>query len=92
MGYSLDGQENATITGNTTIIGLQSGSHSLAVYVRDAEGKIMGSETVAFIVKPVEGQSQQPFPTMTIAAVAISVTGVSFACVAVAWKRKKSQS
>ena len=33
MGYSLDNQPNATITGNTTLTGLALGTHDITVYV-----------------------------------------------------------
>ena len=48
--YSLDGQANVTVTGNTTVTGLSCGSHSLVVYGEDAEGNTGSSRTVHFDV------------------------------------------
>ena len=46
--YSLDGKENVTITGNTTITGLSDGLHSIAVYANDSFGNMGVSEAAAF--------------------------------------------
>jgi hypothetical protein len=40
ISYSLDGQANVTITGNTTLTGLPNGLHSLEVYANDTCGNI----------------------------------------------------
>ncbi len=51
LGYSLDGEENVTVTGNTTMTGLESGSHSVTVYAEPAfENTGATSRTVAFTV------------------------------------------
>jgi hypothetical protein len=70
MGYSLDGQGNVTITGNTTLSGVTSGLHSLTVYAKDTFENIGASKTVAF------GMTE-PFPTMLVAAVAVAVAVIS---------------
>ena len=49
IGYSLDGQENQTIAGNTTLSGLSEESHSLTIYANDTVGN-MGTSTVQFLV------------------------------------------
>ena len=50
---SLDGEKNSTIYGNTTLTELANGEHNLAIYVRDVDGNLGVSETVAFtIAKP----------------------------------------
>ncbi|MEM2954061.1 MAG: NosD domain-containing protein [Candidatus Bathyarchaeia archaeon] len=46
IGYSLDGQANVTIAGNTTLTGVSNGSHSLIVYAEDTDGNIGASETI----------------------------------------------
>jgi parallel beta-helix repeat protein len=48
--YSLDGQANVTITGNTTLTGLSEGPHSIVVYIEDTPGNISSSETIYFTV------------------------------------------
>jgi len=40
MGYSLDGQTNVTITGNTTLTDLPNGLHFLLVYANDTYGNM----------------------------------------------------
>jgi hypothetical protein len=46
--YSLDGHENVTINGNTTLTGLANGDHSLIVYATDKAGNIGVSEKITF--------------------------------------------
>ena len=73
-GYSLDGQETVTITGNATLEGLANGSHNVTVYARDAFGNTGASETVSFTV-------DVSFPaTMVVApVVAVAVVGAGLA-------------
>ena len=66
MGYSLDGQDNVTITGNTTLSGLTSGLHSVTVYAKDSFENTGASETITFSV-------EEPFPTMLVAVAAVAV-------------------
>jgi len=66
MGYSLDGQANVTINGNTTLSGSPDGSHSLIVYAKDAAGNIGASETVYFSIK-----TELFLTTWIVAAIAI---------------------
>jgi len=51
MGYSLDGQNNITISGNTTILGLSENLHDLVVYANDTVGNMGVSSTVNFAVQ-----------------------------------------
>jgi hypothetical protein len=48
MGYSLDGQDNVTVTGNATLSGLSSGLHNVTVYANDTAGNMGVSETIKF--------------------------------------------
>jgi parallel beta-helix repeat protein len=50
IGYSLDGQANTTVTGNTTLMGLSEGSHSIVMFANDTEGNMGVSSTVNFSV------------------------------------------
>jgi N-acetylneuraminic acid mutarotase len=59
IGYSLIGQENVTIAGNTTLTGLPDGSYSLLVYANDTAGSMGSSETVYFTITP---KSKETFP------------------------------
>ena len=51
ISYSLDGQENITVTRNMTLTGLSEGSHYLTVYAKDAAGNIGNSGTVYFSIE-----------------------------------------
>ncbi|MCJ7760441.1 hypothetical protein MUP59_04785, partial [Candidatus Bathyarchaeota archaeon] len=48
-GYSLDGEANVTVTGNTTL-SLADGAHGIIVYANDTSGNMGSSETVHFAV------------------------------------------
>jgi nitrous oxidase accessory protein NosD len=69
IGYSLDGQDNVTISGNTTITDLLNGLHNVTVYARDEFDNMGASETIYFSVDLPE-----PFPT---ALVVVSITSVA---------------
>jgi hypothetical protein len=62
--YSLDGQDNVTIAGNTTLSGLPVGVHNVTVYAWDAVGNVGASETVYFTIAEPE---PEPFPTTLVA-------------------------
>jgi hypothetical protein len=87
MGYSLDRQENITITGNTTITGLTNGLHNITVYAKDKFENMGASETIYFNVTQPEPTEPKPpeAPLFTttdltiIAAVAVTVIiGIGF--------------
>ena len=71
IGYSLDGQSNVTITGNTTLTGLSSGFHNVTVFAKDELENMGASETVVFNIS-------EPFPILFVIPVA---AGVSLAIV-----------
>jgi hypothetical protein len=81
LGYSLDGQENIAIMGNTTITGLTNGLHNVTVYAKDEFGNVGASETVSFTV-------EVPFPTLLIVAPVASVVVVG-AVLAIYFKKRK---
>jgi len=62
-GYSLNGENNVTITGNTTLSELPNGAHNLTVYATDHFGSTGASDTVHFNVNVPE-----PFPIAPVAA------------------------
>ncbi len=72
--YSLDGQANVTIAGNSTLTGLSLGAHNITVYAWDDSGKVGASQNVNFTVANISAQGGQsePFPISTIIAVFIS--------------------
>ena len=50
--YSLDGQKNVTIAGNTTLTNLPYGEHNITVYSTDSAGNVGASETISFTTFP----------------------------------------
>jgi hypothetical protein len=70
VGYSLDGQENVTVTGNTTLTGLSAGLHNVTVYTKDAFGYMGASETLTFAV------AEEPFPVVPVAAASVATITV----------------
>jgi parallel beta-helix repeat protein len=73
--YSLDGQANVTITDNTTLSGLAEGTHSVTVYVQDADGRTGTSGTIYFTVSlGAEPTTQtEEFPLTWIAAIIAAI-------------------
>ncbi|UCC33752.1 MAG: PEGA domain-containing protein, partial [Candidatus Bathyarchaeota archaeon] len=56
IGYSLDGQANVTIAGNTTLTNLSNDIHSIVVCANDTEGNMGSSDLVYFTVSvPITG-------------------------------------
>jgi N-acetylneuraminic acid mutarotase len=80
IGYSLDGQDNMTVTGNVTLAVLPEGSHSLTFYATDLVGNTGDSETVYFVIAP--------FPTVLVVALAATITIVVVAGYLVLKRRK----
>jgi hypothetical protein len=53
ISYSLDGASNITISGNTTLIDLSEGTHSIIVYAEDYFGNTSSSTKVYFTVDTI---------------------------------------
>ena len=64
IGYSLDGQDNVTITGDTVLFGLSEGSHSVVVFANDTAGNTGASDVVQFVVSTSPDDTTPP--TITI--------------------------
>ena len=75
--YSLDGQQNVTITGNSTIANLTNGPHNVTIYATDTYGNI-GIQTVNFSVAKTEMKISANTSSLVIMAVP---TAVIFICV-----------
>ena len=52
-GFSLDGSDNLTLTGNATLQGLTDGEHSLVVFANDTVGNMGSSDPVFFKVDTI---------------------------------------
>jgi hypothetical protein len=82
VAFSLDGQADILIAGNSTLSGLSVGSHNVTVYAQDLAGNAGASETVTFsIVAEPESSSSKPesFPTPLV----IVASGASVAVIGV---------
>lgn len=66
IGYSLDGQENVTITGNSTIANITRGLHNVIVYANDSFRDIDSSETVTFSIASEPSANKEPFLTLPV--------------------------
>jgi hypothetical protein len=65
MGYSLDGQGNVTVAGNTTLPELPIGIHTLTVYANDTTGNMGASEPASFEIVLPSTPSPTPMPPPT---------------------------
>jgi N-acetylneuraminic acid mutarotase len=72
MGYSLDSQDNVTITGNTTLAGLANGLHNITVYAKDEFENTGASETVTFTI----AKETEAFPIRLAVVAAIVVAAL----------------
>jgi hypothetical protein len=84
ISYVLDGQENVTIAGNTTLTNLPYGEHNITVYATDNVGNI-GSETITFTIAEPE---PEPFPTTLVAAASVAIVAVVGAGLLVYFKKR----
>jgi hypothetical protein len=82
MGYSLDGLNNVTVAGNTTLTDLSAGLHNVTVYAKDAFGNFGSSETVQFSVA-------DPFPFVPVAAASVAAVVLVSAGLLVYFKKRK---
>ncbi len=80
IGYSLDGQENVTVTGDMKLPELSVGQHTLTLYANDASGNPAASKTITFSVA-------EPFPLALIAAASCAV--VTFELITYFRKRRR---
>ncbi|MGD0405922.1 MAG: hypothetical protein ABSB10_04650 [Candidatus Bathyarchaeia archaeon] len=85
-GYSLDGKDNITIDGNTTLTGLPNGSHNITIYAKDAFGKVGASETITFTITKLESET---FPITPVVAVSVGVAVAVVAGLLVYFKKRK---
>jgi hypothetical protein len=83
IGYSLDGQDNVTVTENTTLSGLSSGLHNITVYARDEFENTGASDTICFSV------AEEPFPVAPVAAASVATAVVVGTGLLVYFKKRK---
>jgi hypothetical protein len=90
IGYSLDGEANVTVAGNTTLSGLAAGLHNLTVYVIDVYGITGASETINFTIEPEEKQQDtESFPVVPVAAASVASVVIIGVGLLVYFKKRK---
>jgi hypothetical protein len=80
--YSLDGNDNVTITGNATLSGLSVGVHNVTVYAWDAAGNVGASETITFTIA-------EPASAAIIATASGASVIIILGCLLVYFKKRK---
>ena len=85
--YCLDGQDNMTIGGNTTLRGLAGGNHNVTVYVTDEAGNTGASETITFTIA-----EHQPITTTLLIGSVIVVTVIGLGLLVCLKKRQRNKS
>ena len=93
LGYSLDGGDNVTVFGNTTLSGLGGGEHSVVVYATDAYGQTRGSLVRHFsvVLNSAGSGLAVPFWWLVGLIVVASTAVVSFGLVAYFLRRKSKR-
>jgi hypothetical protein len=81
ISYVLDGQDNVTISGNTTLTGLSMGEHNVTIYATDEAGNLGASEAIHFTI-------EEPFPTTLVIASVLTVFVVGIGLLVYFKKRK----
>jgi hypothetical protein len=84
VSYSLDGLDNVTVVGNTTLASLSIGEHNVTVFATDKAGNTGASETVLFTIP----EPPEPFPTTVVIASVVTVTVIGLGLLVYFKKRK----
>ena len=85
VSYSLDGLDNVTVAGNTTLAGLSIGEHNVTVFATDEAGNTGASEKVFFTIT----EPPEPFPVVPVATASIASVAVLSAGFLVYFKKRK---
>jgi hypothetical protein len=73
ISYSLDGQAEVAISGNTTLSGLDVGTHNITIYAKDSAGNIGTSQMIQFTVA-----ARFPTELIVISLAIVAIVAVSF--------------
>ena len=78
--YSLNGKQNVTAAGNSTLPHLAAGHYNVTYYVWDVAGNVGASETVIFSVAETPNATKEVYDSLLLPAAAVAsmivVTGV----------------
>ena len=78
--YSLDGKDNITITGNSTLTNLSIGEHNLKVYVWAVTGNIVASQTINFVVANATSTPIQDLEPLSMASIIAFIAAFAVGC------------
>ncbi len=70
ISYFLDGMDNITIDGNTTLSGLSKGEHTVTVFAWDSAGNVSRSENISFTLS-------EPFTDISVAVYSAALVTVA---------------
>ena len=87
--YSVDGQQNVTIVGNTTLAILTGGLHNVRVYANDTFGNVGVSEQIDFTIILQTDTKSELFPTLAVATVSIVAVALVIVVLLVYYKKHK---
>ncbi len=90
LSFSLDGQLNATITGNYSLTDLPSGLHNVTVYAWDSAGNVGVSENVNFTITVLQGSAPE-FESFILPLALSVVSVVAVAAVALIYSKKRKR-
>lgn len=89
--YSLDGKENVTINGNTTLTDLPNGYHNVTVYATNEFENTGSSETVNFSINYVPLGREETFLTAVVAAVSVAVAVIAIGAGLLVYFKKRDR-
>lgn len=93
VAYSLDGKDNVTVAGNTTLTNVTVGAHNLTVYAWDTAENVAASKTVNFEVDDLTAaslSSSESFLLVLVVAAPLAVAIVFILGMLFYIKRRKS--
>ncbi len=85
--YSLDGNNNVTLNGNTTLTGLPNGLHSITLYANNLIDNTWKSNTVTFKI-----EKREPFTLVSVASFSTIIAVAIAAAALIYLKKRKSPS
>ncbi len=88
--YNLNGQQNVTVSGNSTLPHLASGYYNLTFYVWDVAGNVGSSETVNFAVAETPNTTEEVDASLLMPVAAVTSTVVVVGIGLLLYKRRYS--
>jgi hypothetical protein len=82
--FSLDGQAEVMIRGNTTLTEIPNGMHNITVYAKDTQGDMGFSKTIFFAIVKTE-----PFPIINTAVISVTTVAIILSGIFVYWKKTR---